>query len=358
MRIIHMADIISLLGLPPPPPGRSSYYISCPCCDSGRNKHLNINFTKDVFRCPRCGFYGGIFDLYAHYTGIRREDVRGELIKKLGDVDSIGKSFIERVYDNPLQPEISTNPITDIVTRNATYQALLDMLSLASDHRDNLVGRGLSFETIVKNGYKSTPVAGIKMLARKLMEEGHYLAGVPGFYRDKDSNWTFAYNRRGILIPVRDHCGRIQGLQIRRDKAEKRKFRWLSSADFPDGCCAEGWIHLAGPMREQILLTEGPMKADVIHHLTGETVIAVPGVNSLTRLEASLQIIIKLGVRHIMTAFDMDFMVNPHVQNGYWELISLLGRLDISFGTYLWHPEYKGLDDYVWEYLMAKQHRQ
>ena len=133
---------------------------------------------------------------------------------------------------------------------------------------------------------------------------------------------------------------------------KKRKFRWVSSAELPDGCRAEGWIHIVGPVREQVLLTEGPMKSDVIHHLTGQTVIAVPGVNALTQLEATLIELMKLGVKRIMTAFDMDFMKNPHVQNGYSDLVRMLNRMGITFGTYLWQPEYNGLDDYIWKCLM------
>ena len=73
MEIFHMWDIVSLLGLPMPS-GRSSYYIQCPCCDENpRKKHLNINLKKEVFRCPRCGISGGIFDLYALYTGVPRD---------------------------------------------------------------------------------------------------------------------------------------------------------------------------------------------------------------------------------------------------------------------------------------------
>ena len=126
----------------------------------------------------------------------------------------------------------------------------------------------------------------------------------------------------------------------------------MSSTERLDGCRAEGWVHIAGPIREQVLLTEGPMKGDFIHHLTGQTVVAVPGVNTLTQLERVLTELMDLGVRHIMTAFDMDMMKNHHVQNGYFDLIWMLQRIGIKFGTYLWHPEYNGLDDYVWECLM------
>ena len=101
------------------------------------------------------------------------------------------------------------------------------------------------------------------------------------------SLWTFIHEKRGILIPVRDRYGRIQGLQIRRDNVEKRKFRWVSSAEKKDGCKAEGWTHFSGPVRPMLVLTEGPMKADVINALTGLTVLAVPGVNIANALNAT-----------------------------------------------------------------------
>ena len=79
----HMTDIIPLLPIPQPPYGKVSYNIPCPKCQSGsqhRKGRLNINLKKDVFRCPKCGqFEGGVFDLYAYYMGISRDDVRKEL---------------------------------------------------------------------------------------------------------------------------------------------------------------------------------------------------------------------------------------------------------------------------------------
>jgi hypothetical protein len=142
-------------------------------------------------------------------------------------------------------------------------------------------------------------------------------------------------------------------MQIRCDNISRRKYRWLSSGDISsgtDGCGAEGWVHVAGPESESVILIEGPLKADIVHHLTGKTVIAVPGVNSLKHLETTLAECRNLGTTTIMTAFDMDFLKNPHVQNGYNELTKLLGELDFRYGTYLWRPDYNGLDDYVKEF--------
>ena len=337
-----MMDIISLLDLPGPPQHRLDYYIPCPRCDHGRDKHLNIDLGKDVYRCPRCGIKGGVFDLYALYTGVPREQVFEDLKSKFAYRE------MPVIRKPPPRPEKTEPPCADIAVRDATYRALLQKLSLASDHLQNLRNRGLSEETIAQNVYRTTPLVGTKSLARQLLAEGYTIAGVPGFYRE-DDQWSFVPEQRGIIIPVRDVQGRIQGLQVRRDDAQRRKFRWVSSANYPDGCRAEGWTHFVGPPREKIILIEGPLKADVVHHLTGQTVLAVPGVNALTQLEKALLELRQRGVQHIMTAFDMDFLKNFYVQNGYTELTRKLCALGFRYGTYLWNPDYNGLDDYVWE---------
>ena len=357
MEIFSMIDIVGILGLPYPKHNEQSYNIHCPCCDDPkdpRNKHLNINLRKNVFCCPKCGLGGGMFDMYAYFANVPRKDVYKELCGKMGKNQGQNGEPRKSVPTVPPVTEEIESPLMDIESRHATYTALLSKLSLAKDHRDNLRGRGLLNEEIDRLGYKTTPVAGMSMMAKQLRSDGYYLAGVPGFYRKENGDWTFVNESRGILIPVRDQRGMIQGLQIRRDNTEKRKFRWVSSTDRKDGCKAEGWAHLSGTISEQMILTEGPMKADVIHALTGISVIAVPGVNTLTQLKVMLEALRDEGVVRIRTAFDMDFTTNYHVQNGFKNLLSLLDGMGFKFGTYVWDPRYKGLDDFIWESMMDK----
>ena len=325
MSRFRMTDILPLIGFPGPQNNRRCYYVPCPCCDRGREKHLNIHLEKDVFRCARCGFHGGIFDLYAHCMNIPREGVKDELERRIGSGDAV----------RPRQPQPVSDGIREcaaapVAVRDAVYRAFLDKLNLADDHRQNLLNRGLSESVITRQGYRTTPVFGVRALAKQLLSEGFGLAGIPGFYRDDTGQWVFVSEQRGILIPVRDVQGQIQGLQIRRDNVQKRKFRWVSSTGRRDGCRSEGWTHFAGPVREAILLIEGPLKADVIYHLTGQSVLAVPGVNALLQLEQTLTLLRESGVRKIKTAFDMDFLRNWYVQNGYAELTRLLGELGLK----------------------------
>ena len=348
MEQICMADIIPLIGLPDPPIGQNAYNVTCPCCDeSSKKKHLNINLEKNVFRCPRCGFSGGIFDLYAFYAGIDRRKARETLLARM-NLEDLHVIKQERKRRQQAEKKCIECPITDVDTRHETYCALLSKLTLASDHRENLQNRGFSNEQIEHLGYRTAPVMGFTTIAKQLHRDGFYLAGVPGFFHNDKGQWTLIREKRGILIPARTPDGKIQGLQLRVDDSQKGKFRWISSVGKQDGCKAECWTHITGEPKETVILTEGPMKADVIHYLTGATVIAVPGVNSLNHLKETLLYAKANGTTRIMTAFDMDYLKNPFVRDAYNNLAVLISDVEMEYGTYLWDPACKGLDDYIW----------
>ena len=358
MEIFHIGDVVSVLGLPKAPYGRSDYYIPCPECDGKQGgKHLNINLKKDVFRCPRCNISGGIFDLYALFTGVPRDRVRSELVEALGSPGSVKHIQYKRTVKAMQKSEDTVNEsdLSTVDVRDTAYKAFLSKLSLAPDHRDNLRNRGLTDVEIESLGYKTLTSNGLTGISKCLSDGGIVLKGVPGFFLTKDGVWSFSHTKRGILVPARDRQGRIQGMQLRLDDEVKRKYRWISSGNMNMGCRAFGWTHLVGEPVDKILLTEGPMKADIIHALKGLTVLAVPGVNALTELEKSLLVLKECGTREIMTAFDMDMSSNPYVQSGYMKLLELIDKMGVKFGTYLWDGKYKGLDDYIWEFLMNKK---
>ena len=137
MEIFHMSDVVSLLGIPMPPSGRSSYYVQCPCCDENpRKRHLNINLKKKCI-AARGAEYLVVYLICTHYIpGFRVTKCGKALVEKLGMPDNRPKP------QKRIQPQAKPEcPITDVDTRHATYSALLDKLTLAADHKENLLGR-------------------------------------------------------------------------------------------------------------------------------------------------------------------------------------------------------------------------
>ena len=115
----QMTDILPLLPIPQPPYGKSAYNIPCPLCDKPgtREKHLNINLKRNVYRCPKCGqFQGGVFDLYAYYMGIPRDKVLDDITARLhGGTTSFGGKGGQKkkIQAPPMKPQASLAPLEE-----------------------------------------------------------------------------------------------------------------------------------------------------------------------------------------------------------------------------------------------------
>ena len=111
-----MTDILPLLPIQQPPYGKSSYNIPCPICDhsGSKEKHLNINLKRNVFRCPKCGqFSGGVFDLYAYYMGIPRDQVLEDVSAKLDGRPGQYPVSKNRVESPPVIPQAKLASLED-----------------------------------------------------------------------------------------------------------------------------------------------------------------------------------------------------------------------------------------------------
>ena len=348
MSEISIYDAIDKLCLPQPPSNKREYNIPCPNCDYGSSKrkngkHLNINLEKGVWRCPRCEEGGTIYSLVMFFRNCTYEEAR-EFLRT-------GSSSISGNYKKkkPTQQYVKmADKVADIRVRHNSYTALLNQLTLTKKHRENLLGRGLTDTDIKRFGYKSiTSDINLTNICQKLTKQGVQFEGVAGFYQTKSGVWTMD-KANGILIPFRDEHGLIQGLHIRNDRDTERKFRWVSSSDRLNGCSSKAYTHLVGSLNtDTVILTEGGMKADIINALSGKTVIAISGVGCLQSLESTLKILREKGVRHIRTAFDMDYFSNPNVSEAYEKMTKLVTKLGFSYSTLIWNSNYKGLDDYL-----------
>lgn len=348
MADISIYDAIDKLCLPQPPSNKRDYNIPCPNCDYGSSKrkngkHLNINLEKGAWRCPRCEEGGYTYELVMFFRNCTHQEAKEFL--RTGSSSTSGNYKKKK----PTRQYVKmADKVADIRVRHDSYTALLNQLTLTQKHRENLLGRGLTDADIKRLGYKSiTSDINLTNICQKLTKQGVQFEGVAGFYQTKAGVWTMD-KANGILIPFRDEHGLIQGLHIRNDRDTERKFRWVSSSDRLNGCSSKAYTHLVGSLNTNtVILTEGGMKADIINALSGKTVVAISGVSCLQSLESTLKILREKGVRHIRTAFDMDYFSNPNVSEAYEKMTKLVTRLGFSYSTLIWDSNYKGLDDYL-----------
>lgn len=345
----------------------SSFNIPCPVCldEKPKNKLMHISLEKNVFRCPRCESSGGPVHFYGLLKyGYTKEYINGDktvrdkLYHELsgGSTDLTGTAYERKEF---VRKDVPPAPIAE---RDRTYNRLIDRLKLSDAHYNNLVNRGLREKDIIENRYVSTPKLGFTKYPAELRKEACDLLGVPGFYK-KGEIWTLHKVQNGFFIPARDlsenpstRLGLIQGMQVRFDTVSETdpRYKWLSTKDMESGCSAETYAHFVGFPEQTVILTEGPLKGDIIYRFLQIPVIAIPGVNCLNNLKPLLEKLWKLGVRRIMTAFDMDYKQNINVQDAYVNLILCLEEYGFYVERYLWDENFKGLDDFLLQSYLSR----
>lgn len=317
-----IADVVELLGLTVRRRLPSSLYLNCPFCGDQRGR-LNVNTDKNVWRCNRCGAAGGMLALYARHNCTGNADAYREICEALG-------RYTPRPRVNDcigVKPGQNARAAPQEI--HQTYSLLLSMLPLTPTHKAHLLSprRGLTEEQIARFGFKSTPPAFLcRSYAERLRRHGCTLQGVPGFYQDDAGRWTINFGSRmaGILVPAVGMDGLICGMQIRLDTPLRRrddppgksgaKYIWLSSVGKPHGVTSGSPLHFVGePFAKTVYVTEGLLKADIAHCLTGRSFVAVAGVNSLNGLESALRCMAQNGTKLVVEAYDMDKLENEYV---------------------------------------------
>lgn len=286
-----------------------SMYVDCPFCNDKKKGKLNINFSKNTFRCNINEEHsGGMLELYARYHEISRAEAYREICEALrcGDPEESKR----RAQASASPPSMETSDVASLEVRHQTYSMLFSGLILTETHRQNLLKRGLTEEQIRQQGYKSTPAFGYTQHAARLLERSCTLMGVPGFYVDENGEWTVNFNPKcsGIIIPVMSIDGRIQGAQIRLDRPiDGTKYIWFSTSEKNMGASSGSPVHFVGdPQCATVFVTEGGLKGNIAHSLSGRTFLCNAGVNQLQSLRQALQILKGLGLKRVYETNDMD----------------------------------------------------
>ena len=375
------AEALGLLGIQVK---QREQYIKCPSCGG---KRFSMNTEKGMGHCWSCSFKADTASYYAAEMGMTVEDARKDIENRLGIAsDTPRETWVkrERIVYNTDSKEESTAP--DEVLDD-TYRAFLSMLTVNARHLSDMKARcGADPDQVESWMYRTYPMADGSIsyfdICRRLQAEKKTLAGVPMFFRAKggEGDFTFIQQTQGIIMPCINHKRQIVGLMNRKDD-EKRVYRedledyepkcgWLSSKNKPFGAGAVARIHYACDWRfdaeekcykpvfeNGFVLTEGFMKADIIHYLMPNLpVIAVPGVNNINLLRTELERLKSWGVEGIYMAYDMDYKNNPNVAKALDKTNALIDEVGLKRKPIEWETNLeglpngvslKGLDDYL-----------
>ena len=316
----NIGDVVSVMNLRIRHRNTVSLDVDCPLCDDHKGK-MNLNLKKNVFRCNRCGESGGMLNLYAKAYGVDLQTARKEIIEATSG-SAFKREQIQRREIEITRPQITNSPMASDAEKHKTYTRLFEMLILADCHKNNLLQRGFTEEQIEANGYKSTPVYGYKKLTKRLIEEGCTVKGVPGFYRDKDGEWTLYFNRKssGFMIPIKNMDGLINGVQIRLDHPyDGRKYIWLSSVNFEGGTTSGSPVHFVGKPGDKTVFVLGVSKDTYIPLVVGHVILSAPFVYlavvpKLKQMDPSLyEAALDLGATPVYALFKI---IIPQIASG------------------------------------------
>lgn len=375
------ADVFAALRIPYKTSGKN-IHVPCPIC--GSRHAFVMQMERSTGYCFEC--YVGLNQIsyYAKTRGITTKEANEEMMAYKNLSTSSGK---EQSQSRQTQFFAKESAIKSIKERNEVYSLFPAVFKLKEKDIKNLMKRGLTREEVLSLGYLSfgeddwqRPV---RLLYAEAVKQGKKInfAGIPGFFKNKENNnWELRKLKSGIMMPFRNVHNQVQGWQIRKDDAllrtyykngkekKENKCNWLSSSDLNEGCPSGSYIHYATdfvtnfPSGETLPvipngvlnLTEGAMKGDIIHILSGKPVACMAGVSNHAALKRELVVWKKLGVKLIRDICDMDYFTNPSVRefcNKNRELILAAG---IGYRRVLWNTKIpgsdkvlKGRDDYL-----------
>lgn len=364
-------------------PVGNEVYASCPnpfCSSHSKKDHghgsykCGCNLSTLRSHCFVCGFGGNPISFYAEATG-RGGSKEGymEALKELTGDETVHQQLANRPHKEWKQePEI---PLLPLAERDRAYRYMLSLLTLSKAHKENLLSRGLTETEIIKIGYKSFTKDDWHRIPNLMLEAGFTLKGLPGFkYEPTLKRWETIGVISGILVPYLSGTNMIQGIQVRADKKpgdKHSKYFWFGTKGKCLGSGPKAYTHFACEMRQDpksgvffpvaadkegtLMITEGGMKADIIHAISGLPVLAIPGVNTQEQLAKVVNsgYLQKLGVKRIEDRFDMDYENNPNVKSAMNDLRTLIAAAGLEYVRHDWawhvegHTDLKGYDDYL-----------
>lgn len=302
---------------------------------------LSVNTTKNVWKCFVCeDKSGGPIRFVQNYYNldyleavlkISREhnfesmSVLDDIEKELEEDKKKNKNQKRKKVDNYKRNNIKamkkndkTLPKADIKTLDRVYDIFADCCPLTiSDYKMLREERALSDEVIRKSYFTFPNKSVLKKFFGRLKMAGFeesILDYIPGFYKDKDGQYTFD-GYKGIGRKIRNADGYIQAIQIRtHQKIHNQRYFWFSSKDSVSSGTPADVVYPKIIKNPVICVTEGSFKAEKLAENNLLT-ISIQGVSSWECIIGEITSIIKKPEYKEAVKRYMKFLKNSNISD-------------------------------------------
>lgn len=220
----------------------------CPFHSSKTMNSFRVTDSKNYYKCFGCDAGGTGVGFVADYKGISYHDALFYVAQEYGIISSeeydlmMGKKAVTQKPREKksfkkidiAQEKQKANPCS-IKIKNDVYDFMKEFFGLSEEHRNHLKNvRHLSDEAIEKDFFslvEEKKEAFIKALKIKFSYSVEELMNVPGFFYEKEHSCLRMANYEGIGILIRGLDGYIKAVQVRKDKDEpdKPRYVWFAS---------------------------------------------------------------------------------------------------------------------------------
>ena len=316
----------------------------CPKC-GGKDRFRLIDAGAGAVYCNQC-FNSGNGDGLAAIAWMRGWDFKDTCREVAAHLGLNGKPQTQLI-PAPIAAKAPEPKRADPDSLDRAYSLLLLRLSLSDAHREALRRRGFTNEHIDAGGYRTWDPADCQgAVAAVIAELGPAMEGIPGFH---DGRLAAA---AGLLIPARDHTGRIIALKVRPDQVgDGPKYFYVSAAKQggpSTGAPPHVPVGVRGPL-DVVRITEGELKADLATALSGMATISFPGAQQWRIVQPIVAALVGTnapGQRRIRFAFDADAATNQSVGKALFEAVEFFIGDGYSVELERWSPsDGKGIDD-------------
>jgi len=250
-------------------------------------------------------------------------------------------------YTHNKKPEYKSPRKAEDWILNLVYRNFLDGLALDGRALTQMHQRGLMPDDINAGLYKYLPEFlkknnyNITLLLQKL--ENIFgietLLQVPGFYLNTNKRISLTTHDQ-ILIPVRNQHNQIISLKCRLPYDSETgipKYTYFTSSKH-NGPSSGAYVHFPvfgkwNKSHQNLIITEGELKADLASIYFDDPCISIPGVSSWRR---SIPEIDRIKPEKVVIAFDMDKSTNPNVDFHHNNFCQELQDRSIKFGVLEW----------------------